>query len=99
MTLISGPVELPDPDNVDVHHVESAADMLKAVETHLPADIAIMAAAVADWRVSSEGAQKIKKDAGGKPPALHLVENPDILATIGHHESLRPRLLIGFEGC
>ena len=55
-----------------------------------------MAAAVADWRVASEGAQKIKKDGSGKPPALGLVENPDILATVGHHESLRPKLLIGF---
>ena len=96
VTLVSGPVDLPDPDNITVVSVESAAEMLHAVENHLPADIAIMAAAVADWRVASEGTQKIKKDGSGKPPALNLVENPDILATIGHHKTLRPELLIGF---
>ncbi|MEM9634595.1 MAG: bifunctional phosphopantothenoylcysteine decarboxylase/phosphopantothenate--cysteine ligase CoaBC, partial [Pseudomonadota bacterium] len=96
VTLVSGPVGLPEPNNIKVISVESAAEMLQAVETNLPADIAIMAAAVADWRVASEGAQKIKKDGSGKPPALNLVENPDILSTIGHHEKLRPGLLIGF---
>ncbi len=96
VTLVSGPVDLPDPDNVEIVRVESASEMLSAVENRLPADIAIMAAAVADWRVASEGAQKIKKDGSGKPPTLELVENPDILATIGHHEILRPKLLIGF---
>ncbi|WP_306145895.1 bifunctional phosphopantothenoylcysteine decarboxylase/phosphopantothenate--cysteine ligase CoaBC [Roseibium sp. MMSF_3412] len=96
VTLVSGPVELPDPANINTVHVETAAEMLKAVEANLPADIAIMAAAVADWRVAAEGSQKIKKDGSGQPPALALVENPDILATIGHHTSLRPQLLIGF---
>lgn len=96
VTLVSGPVELPDPSNVNVVRVESAAEMMKAVEDGLPADIAIMAAAVADWRIATEGTQKIKKDGSGKPPALELTENPDILATIGHHDSLRPELLIGF---
>ncbi|MEM8704519.1 MAG: phosphopantothenoylcysteine decarboxylase, partial [Pseudomonadota bacterium] len=96
VTLVSGPVDLPDPANVTTVHVETAAEMLKAVEASLPADIAIMAAAVADWRVAAEGSQKIKKDGSGQPPALALVENPDILATIGHHRSLRPQLLIGF---
>ncbi|MES0812397.1 bifunctional phosphopantothenoylcysteine decarboxylase/phosphopantothenate--cysteine ligase CoaBC [Roseibium sp. SCPC15] len=96
VTLVSGPVGLSDPNNIKVISVESAAEMLKAVETNLPADIAIMAAAVADWRVASEGTQKIKKDGTGKPPALNLVENPDILSTVGHHEKLRPDLLIGF---
>jgi phosphopantothenoylcysteine decarboxylase / phosphopantothenate---cysteine ligase len=96
VTLVSGPVELPDPSNIDVVRVETAAEMMKAVETALPADIAIMAAAVADWRMASEGTQKIKKDGSGKPPALEMTENPDILATIGHHDSLRPELLIGF---
>lgn len=96
VTLVSGPVELPDPANIETVHVETAAEMLKAVEANLPADIAIMAAAVADWRVASEGVQKIKKDGSGQPPALALIENPDILATIGHHQSLRPQLLIGF---
>lgn len=96
VTLISGPVTIPDPDHVTTIHVESAAEMMAAVEENLPADIAIMAAAVADWRVVSEGAQKIKKDGSGKPPGLELTENPDILKTIGHHAALRPSLLIGF---
>jgi phosphopantothenoylcysteine decarboxylase / phosphopantothenate---cysteine ligase len=96
VTLISGPVTLADPVGADVIHVETAAQMLDAVRSALPADIAIMAAAVADWRVASEGDQKIKKDGSGKPPALNLIENPDILSTIGHDESLRPSLLIGF---
>ncbi|MBO6508674.1 MAG: bifunctional phosphopantothenoylcysteine decarboxylase/phosphopantothenate--cysteine ligase CoaBC [Roseibium sp.] len=96
VTLVSGPVDLPDLANITTIHVESAAAMMSAVEDNLPADIAIMAAAVADWRVASEGAQKIKKDDSGKPPALELTENPDILATIGHKKNLRPRLLIGF---
>ncbi|MEO1113880.1 MAG: bifunctional phosphopantothenoylcysteine decarboxylase/phosphopantothenate--cysteine ligase CoaBC [Pseudomonadota bacterium] len=96
VTLVSGPVDLPDPANIETVRVETAAEMLKAVEANLPADIAIMAAAVADWRVATEGTQKIKKDGSGQPPALALIENPDILATIGHHQSLRPQLLIGF---
>ncbi|WP_417687257.1 bifunctional phosphopantothenoylcysteine decarboxylase/phosphopantothenate--cysteine ligase CoaBC [Roseibium sp.] len=96
VTLISGPVSIPDPQGVDVIHVETAVQMLDAVTSALPADVAVMAAAVADWRVASEGSQKIKKDGSGKPPALEMVENPDILATIGHHESLRPALLVGF---
>lgn len=96
VTLVSGPVTLSDPANVNVIRVESAAAMLAAVESNLPADIAIMAAAVADWRVAAEGKEKIKKDGSGKPPALDLAENPDILSTIGHHDSLRPQLLIGF---
>ncbi|MEP4034717.1 bifunctional phosphopantothenoylcysteine decarboxylase/phosphopantothenate--cysteine ligase CoaBC [Roseibium polysiphoniae] len=96
VTLISGPVSIPDPLGVAVVHVETAEQMLAAVTKALPADVAIMAAAVADWRALSEGAQKIKKDSSGQPPALNLAENPDILATIGHHERLRPRLLVGF---
>ena len=96
VTLVSGPVTIPDPDGVTTVQVESAAEMLDAVKAALPADVAIMAAAVADWRVAAEGTQKIKKDGSGKPPPLNLVENPDILATIGHHESLRPSLLVGF---
>ena len=96
VTLISGPAEAPDPDNINTIHVETASQMLDAVMSNLPADIAIMAAAVADWRVASKGGQKIKKDGSGKPPALELTENPDILATVGHHDTLRPKLLIGF---
>jgi phosphopantothenoylcysteine decarboxylase/phosphopantothenate--cysteine ligase len=95
VTLISGPVDLDDPSGVTVKHVESAREMLAQVEAALPADIAIFAAAVADWRVASEGAQKLKKTADGMPP-LQLVENPDILATISKLRDKRPPLVIGF---
>jgi phosphopantothenoylcysteine decarboxylase/phosphopantothenate--cysteine ligase len=95
VTLISGPVELDNPNGVKVVHVESARDMLSGVEAALPADIAIFAAAVADWRVANEGGQKLKKTAAAMPP-LALVENPDILATISHLKERRPPLVIGF---
>jgi phosphopantothenoylcysteine decarboxylase/phosphopantothenate--cysteine ligase len=95
VTLISGPVELADPAGVTVKHVESAREMLHQVEAALPADIAIFAAAVADWRVANEGEQKLKKTSAGMPP-LRLVENPDILATIAKLQDRRPRLVIGF---
>jgi phosphopantothenoylcysteine decarboxylase/phosphopantothenate--cysteine ligase len=93
--LISGPVNLPDPKGVKVVRVESARDMLQHVEQSLPADIAIFAAAVADWRVANAGEQKIKKKPGGLPQ-LDLVENPDILATIAKRAQDRPKLVIGF---
>jgi phosphopantothenoylcysteine decarboxylase/phosphopantothenate--cysteine ligase len=95
VTLISGPVELDNPKGVTVTHVESARDMLRRVEAALPVDIAIFAAAVADWRVVHEGEQKLKKTSSGMPP-LQLVENPDILATISHLTEQRPPLVIGF---
>ncbi|MGP9813276.1 bifunctional phosphopantothenoylcysteine decarboxylase/phosphopantothenate--cysteine ligase CoaBC [Rhodopseudomonas sp. NSM] len=95
VVLISGPVDLRAPDGVALTRVESARDMLDAVEAALPADIAIFAAAVADWRVASEGVQKIKKGAGGPPP-LQLTENPDILATVSKLGDDRPPLVIGF---
>jgi phosphopantothenoylcysteine decarboxylase/phosphopantothenate--cysteine ligase len=95
VTLVSGPVELDDPVGVTVLHVESAREMLHRVETALPVDIAIFAAAVADWRVANEGEQKLKKTAAGMPP-LQLVENPDILATISKSQDRRPPLVIGF---
>ena len=95
VTLVSGPVELGDPPGVTTIRVESARDMLRQVEAALPVDIAIFAAAVADWRVASEGEQKLKKTAAGMPP-LQLVENPDILATISHRKDGRPPLVIGF---
>ena len=95
VTLISGPVDLDDPAGVTVQHVESAREMLAQVEAALPADVAIFTAAVADWRVESEGAQKLKKTAAGMPP-LQLVENPDILATIAKLRDKRPPLVIGF---
>jgi phosphopantothenoylcysteine decarboxylase/phosphopantothenate--cysteine ligase len=96
VTLISGPVQIADPEGVDVRHVETAREMLEAVETALPADIAVFAAAVADWRVASPGRGKIKKAAGSAPPPLELIENPDILATISKRGAKRPRLVIGF---
>ena len=96
VTLVSGPVNLPDPPGVSVIKVESAREMLQAVERALPADIAIFAAAVADWRVANAGEQKIKKKAGQTTPDLDLVVNPDILATIAKRKSQRPKLVIGF---
>jgi phosphopantothenoylcysteine decarboxylase / phosphopantothenate---cysteine ligase len=94
-TLVSGPVELTHPQGVKLVKVETAAQMLAACEAALPVDVAVMTAAVADWRVANVGNQKIKKQAGGLP-ALALVENPDILATLCAHKSLRPKLMIGF---
>jgi phosphopantothenoylcysteine decarboxylase / phosphopantothenate---cysteine ligase len=96
VTLISGPVNLPDPPFMTVVHVQSARDMLRAVDRALPADVAIFAAAVADWRVANAGAQKLKKVPGQAVPALSLTENPDILSTIAHLKSKRPQLVIGF---
>src|SRR6202790_345548 len=93
--LVSGPVDLDDPPGVTVKRVESAREMLAQVEARLPVDIAVFAAAVADWRVASEGAQKIKKTGAGMPP-LQLVENPDILATISNLADKRPSLGVGF---
>src|SRR4051794_19876235 len=95
VTLISGPVDLDDPAGVTVKHVESARDMLQQVQAALPADIAIFAAAVADWRVALQGEQKLKKTSAGMAP-LQLVENPDILATISQLKDQRPPLVIGF---
>lgn len=95
VTLVSGPVGLPDPAGVVVIHVETAREMLDAVIAALPADVAVMAAAVADWRAAVAAGGKIKKGAGG-PPSLELAENPDILATVARHPSLRPRLVVGF---
>ena len=95
VTLISGPVSLPDPPGVKVVHVDSARAMLAAAQAALPADVAIFAAAVADWRVAHAGRQKIKKGPGGTPH-LTLVENPDILATVAKLKSKRPKLVIGF---
>src|SRR4051794_40355340 len=93
--LVAGPVELTAPKGVTVIHVESARQMLEAVEAELPADVAIFAAAVADWRVANEGGQKLKKTDKSIPP-LQLVENPDILATISRLNEKRPGLVIGF---
>ena len=96
VTLVSGPVNLPDPPGVTVVPVVTAREMLQAVERALPVDVAIFAAAVADWRVAQEGEQKIKKKAGQATPDLSLIENPDILATIAKRKTQRPKLVIGF---
>ncbi|ODN68377.1 bifunctional phosphopantothenoylcysteine decarboxylase/phosphopantothenate--cysteine ligase CoaBC [Methylobrevis pamukkalensis] len=96
VTLVSGPVTIPDPAGVTVVRVETAREMLAASLAALPADIAVMAAAVADWRTADAADAKMKKDGSGRPPALALTENPDILATIGHHPDLRPTLVVGF---
>ncbi len=96
VTLVSGPVTVPDPAGVTVVHVETAAEMLAACESALPADAGVFAAAVADWRVDNAGGQKLKKTPGGPPPALALVPNPDILASIAAAGPRRPRLVVGF---
>ena len=95
VTLVSGPVTLADPPGVTVIKVERADDMLQAVLGALPADIAVMVAAVADWRVATPNMEKIKKQPGEGPPPLMLTENPDILKTVGHHAK-RPKVVVGF---
>jgi len=95
VTLVAGPVALPTPRGVTRVDVETAREMLAAVEAALPADVAIMVAAVADWRAADAAERKIKKDGSGAAPTLALLENPDILATLGQHPQ-RPRLLVGF---
>ncbi len=96
VTLVSGPVTMPDPQGVTLRHVESAQEMLDECQSALPADVAVFAAAVADWRVASASGGKIKKQPGAAPPALELVPNPDILASIAQPGPRRPRLVIGF---
>jgi phosphopantothenoylcysteine decarboxylase / phosphopantothenate---cysteine ligase len=96
VTLVSGPVSVPDPIGVAVQRVESARQMLDACQAALPADVAVFAAAVADWHVAMAAAGKIKKQPGAAPPALELVANPDILATIAKDGPQRPRLIVGF---
>ncbi len=96
VVLVSGPVALPDPPGVETVHVETARDMLRAVQAALPADIVVAAAAVADWRPAETGTQKIKKRAGDPEPMITLVENPDILRSVGQLATARPRLVVGF---
>ncbi len=95
VTLVSGPVNVPDPRGVNIVKVESAREMLTAVEAALPADVAVFAAAVADWRTSTNNREKIKKTGKGTPE-LALIENPDILSTVAHRKAKRPKLVIGF---
>ncbi|MBS0562376.1 MAG: bifunctional phosphopantothenoylcysteine decarboxylase/phosphopantothenate synthase, partial [Proteobacteria bacterium] len=96
VTLVSGPVGVPDPAGVTVRRVETAAEMLEACRSALPADAAICAAAVADWRVANAADGKIKKQPGRAAPTLDLVPNPDILATLSAPGPDRPRLVVGF---
>ena len=95
VTLVSGPTAQPDPCGVHVIRVETARDMLQACEDALPADVAVCAAAVADWRVAKEAQTKIKKSGDGAP-VLEMAQNPDILATLAVRNDRRPRLVIGF---
>lgn len=96
VSLVTGPVNVPAPPGVELHKVETAEQMLAACQGVLPADIAVCAAAVADWRVSGVSGGKIKKVPGGAPPVLELVPNPDILATLSAAGPRRPALVIGF---
>lgn len=96
VTFVTGPAAVPPPQGVQVVRVETARQMLAAVERALPADAAVMAAAVADWRVAEESHSKIKKVAGAALPVLSFAENPDILKTVAQSLSHRPRLVVGF---
>jgi len=96
VTLVTGPTREADPVGVTVHHIETARQMLAGVEAALPADIAIFAAAVADWRVAEEATQKLKKNGSGDIPSLAMTENPDILKTVSGLGGKRPALVIGF---
>lgn len=96
VTLVTGPVSLPDPPHVRTVHVETAREMLEACLAALPVDVAVCAAAVCDWRPARAAAAKLKKREGAPPPILELEENPDILKTLATHPELRPRLVVGF---
>ncbi len=96
VTLVSGPVALADPPGVATRRVETAADMQAACLAALPADVAVCAAAVADWRVAEARNGKLKKVPGEAPPPLTLTLNPDILATLSAPGPRRPRLVVGF---
>jgi phosphopantothenoylcysteine decarboxylase/phosphopantothenate--cysteine ligase len=95
VTLVTGPVQEPDPAGVAVVHVQTAVEMLQAAEAVLPVDIAVCAAAVADWRPASVPKGKVKKREGAAPPVIELVENPDILRTLSAGTP-RPGLVVGF---
>jgi phosphopantothenoylcysteine decarboxylase / phosphopantothenate---cysteine ligase len=96
VSFVTGPASVPPPQGASVIRVETAAQMLEAVNAALPADAAVFAAAVADWRVENSSQSKIKKDAQGQAPALRFAENPDILATVAQRHEGRPRLVVGF---
>lgn len=96
VSFVTGPAETPPPEGVEVIRVVTAAEMRHAVERALPADAAVMAAAVADWRMANPQDRKMKKDGSGLPPVLEFVENPDILSWLGHLSLDRPALVVGF---
>ncbi len=96
VTFVTGPAAAPRPPGSAVVEVETAREMQAAVEAALPADAAVFAAAVADWHVAGERGSKVKKTPDGRPPALDLAENPDILRSIAQRGTGRPRLVIGF---
>ncbi len=95
VTLVTGPVSIPDPLGVKTIHIETASEMLDACKSAPASDIAVCAAAVADWGIKSPAGHKMKKRAGAAPPTLDFSENPDILATICQ-SSARPKLVVGF---
>jgi phosphopantothenoylcysteine decarboxylase/phosphopantothenate--cysteine ligase len=94
-TLVAGPSRLPDPPGLKTVHVQTAEEMLAACRAALPVEVAVCAAAVADWRVAAAAQHKMKKD-NGLPPALELTQNPDILAELSQAGPQRPSLVIGF---
>ena len=96
VTFVTGPAEVAPPAGVKVVKVQTAREMLAAVKVSLPADAAVFAAAVGDWRVATPTLGKIKKDGGGRAPRFDLVENPDILATVSAMKKGRPQLVVGF---
>ncbi len=96
VTFVTGPAEAARPAGCEIVEVGTAAEMMDAVTRALPADAAVFAAAVADWHVVGAGASKMKKDGSGRPPALELAENPDILRTVSAMGAGRPRLVVGF---
>lgn len=96
VSFVTGPADVSPPEGVEVIRVQTARQMREAVEAALPADVAVMAAAVADWRIRNSSARKMKKDGSGKPPLLEMTENPDILAWISQSGAQRPRLVVGF---
>ena len=96
VTFVTGPASVPPPEGVSVIKVQTARQMLEAVQSALPADVAIFAAAVADWRMAEDKPEKMKKDGSGALPVLEFAENPDILASVSQMDQGRPGLVIGF---
>lgn len=96
VSFVTGPADVPPPAGIEVIRVQTARDMLAAVEAALPADAAVFAAAVADWRVANAAGQKMKKDGNGTLPSLEFAENPDILRHVSQMGAGRPPLVVGF---